>query len=48
MNAEIIQIIEDAVDGRSLNSAEFAKQEADRFRDALLETFSKMYKNEEK
>ncbi|EPG9173834.1 MULTISPECIES: Arc family DNA-binding protein [Klebsiella pneumoniae complex] len=48
MNAEIIQIIEDAVDGRSFNSAEFAKQEADRFRDALLETFSKMYKKEEK
>lgn len=48
MNAEIIQIIEDAVDGRSFNSTEFAKQEADRFRDALLETFSKMYKKEEK
>lgn len=45
MNAEIIQIIEDAVNGRSFNSDEFAQQEADRFRDALLETLRNMQEN---
>ncbi|EAA9065200.1 Arc family DNA-binding protein [Salmonella enterica] len=43
MNAEIIQIIEDAVCGRSLNSNEFAQKEADKFKEALLETLKTMY-----
>lgn len=43
MNAEIIQIIEDAICGRSLNSNEFAQKEADKFRDALIETLKTMY-----
>ncbi|HCI9591528.1 TPA: Arc family DNA-binding protein [Klebsiella variicola] len=42
MNAEIIQIIEDAVNGRSFNNDELAQQEADRFKDALLETLKCM------
>lgn len=43
MNAEIVQIIEDAVDGKAFNSDEFAQKEADRFRDALLKTLNNMY-----
>ncbi|EJX4732913.1 Arc family DNA-binding protein [Salmonella enterica] len=43
MNAEIIQIIEDAVNGRSFNGDEFARQEADKFKEALLETLNNMY-----
>ncbi len=43
MNAEIVQIIEDAVDGRSFNNAEFAQKEAEKFKEALLETLKNMY-----
>lgn len=46
MNAEIIQIIEDAVDGRSFSKDAFAKQEAERFKEALLETLKSMYGKE--
>lgn len=43
MNAEIIQIIEDAIDGRSFSKDDFAQQEADKFKEALLETLNSMY-----
>nr|DAI72743.1 MAG TPA: hypothetical protein [Caudoviricetes sp.] len=48
MNAEIVQIIEDAVDGKAFSSDELAKKEADRFRDALLETINNMYSKDGK
>lgn len=48
MNAEIVQIIEDAVDGKVFSSDEFAQKEADRFRDALLETLNGMYGKDKK
>lgn len=43
MNAEIIQIIEDAIDGRSFSKDDFAQQEADKFKEALLATLNNMY-----
>ncbi|MGO0652726.1 Arc family DNA-binding protein [Citrobacter freundii] len=43
MNAEIIQILEDAIDGRSFSKDDFAQQEADKFKEALLETLNSMY-----
>lgn len=45
MNAEIIQIIEDAIDGKSFSKDDFAQQEADKFKEALLETLNSMYGN---
>ncbi|EEP4720017.1 Arc family DNA-binding protein [Salmonella enterica subsp. enterica] len=43
MNAEIIQILEDAIDGRSFSKDDFAQQEADKFKEVLLETLNNMY-----
>ncbi|EAO4203675.1 Arc family DNA-binding protein [Salmonella enterica subsp. salamae] len=48
MNAEIIQILEDAIDGRSFSKDDFAQQEADKFKEALLETLKNMYGNDKK
>ncbi|ELV4639751.1 Arc family DNA-binding protein [Salmonella enterica] len=48
MNAEIIQILEDAIDGRSFSKDDFAQQEADKFKEALLETLKNMYGKDEK
>ncbi|KZR10496.1 Arc family DNA-binding protein [Klebsiella aerogenes] len=48
MNAEIVQIIEDAVDGKTFSSDELARKEADRFKDALLETLNNMYGKDKK
>ncbi|EPK7512041.1 Arc family DNA-binding protein [Klebsiella pneumoniae] len=45
MNAEIIQIIEDAVNGNTFTSEELAQREADRFKEALLETLKSMQEN---
>ncbi|MDI0467041.1 Arc family DNA-binding protein [Klebsiella variicola] len=45
MNAEIIQIIEDAVNGNAFTSEELAQREADRFKEALLETLKSMQEN---
>ncbi|EIP7845063.1 Arc family DNA-binding protein [Salmonella enterica] len=48
MNAEIIQILEDAIDGRSFSKDDFAQQEAEKFKEALLETLKNMYGNDKK
>ncbi|ECJ4667071.1 Arc family DNA-binding protein [Salmonella enterica] len=48
MNAEIIQILEDAIDGRSFSKDDFAQQEADKFKEVLLETLKKIYGKDDK
>jgi plasmid stability protein len=48
MNAEIVQILLDAVSDNMSSKEDFAQREADKFKDALLETLTKMYGKEEK
>ena len=46
MNAEIVQILIDAVSGGSNDREEFARVEAEKFKEALLETITSMYSKE--
>ncbi|EAO5935027.1 Arc family DNA-binding protein [Salmonella enterica subsp. enterica] len=48
MNAEIVQILLDAVSDEVSSKEEFATREAETFKQALLETLNKMYNKEEK
>lgn len=48
MNAEIVQILLDAVSDEVSSKEEFATREAETFKQALLETLNKMYSKEEK
>ncbi|GAB0739713.1 Arc family DNA-binding protein [Escherichia coli] len=43
MNAEIVQILLDAVSSDVSSKEEFASREAEKFKEALLETLTKMY-----
>ncbi|WP_059275144.1 Arc family DNA-binding protein [Escherichia albertii] len=43
MNAEIVQILLDAVSNDVSSKEEFASREAEKFKEALLETLTKMY-----
>ncbi|END3663481.1 Arc family DNA-binding protein [Escherichia coli] len=45
MNAEIVQILLDAVSNDVSSKEEFATREAEKFKVALLETLTKMYGN---
>ncbi|MBA3225003.1 hypothetical protein [Salmonella bongori] len=46
MNAEIVQILLDAVSDDVSGKEEFATREAEKFKQALLETLTKMYSKE--
>ena len=43
MNAEIVQILQDAVDDSLQGKESFAQREADKFKEALLATLNNMY-----
>lgn len=43
MNAEIVQILLDAVSENVSSKEEFATREAEKFKEALLETLNKMH-----
>lgn len=43
MNAEIVQILQDAVDDSLQGKESFAQKEADKFKEALLATLNNMY-----
>lgn len=43
MNAEIVQILQDAVDDSQQGKESFAQREADKFKEALLATLNNMY-----
>ena len=48
MNAEIVQILQDAVDETPSDKEEFAQREADKFKEALLPTLNSMYGKDRK
>lgn len=48
MNAEIVQILQDAVDETPSDKEEFAQREADKFKEALLSTLNSMYGKDRK
>ncbi|EAY4828804.1 Arc family DNA-binding protein [Salmonella enterica] len=47
MNAEIVQILLDAVSDEVSSKEEFASREAETFKQALLETLNKMYSKDQ-
>ncbi|MCS2167538.1 Arc family DNA-binding protein [Scandinavium manionii] len=48
MNAEIVHILQEAVNESPRGIDDLAKQEADKFKEALLETLKGMYGKEKK
>ncbi|MGP7334284.1 Arc family DNA-binding protein [Klebsiella pneumoniae] len=46
MNAEIVQILLDAVSDNVSSKEDFATREAEKFKEALLETLNKMHSKE--